>query len=162
MALLAYMSGWWKLAALYRAQRPPSGRCFLLAGGKVGDVWYRGCLTIHTSAEGLYLSVWPIFRFREPPLLIPLSDIRNRREKRWLWFRCIEFDVGSPPIGTYAPAISRIPRPTASLRNKFSVFATTPSTWSRFPASLVRFPSSRSHTPALLFCNDSRGLSRSR
>jgi hypothetical protein len=100
MALLAYMSGWWKLAAVYRAQRPPSGRCFLLAGGKVGDVWYRGCLTVYASAEGLYLSVWPIFRFREPPLLIPWSDIRNRREKRWLWFRYIEFDVGSPPIGT--------------------------------------------------------------
>jgi hypothetical protein len=100
MALLAYMSGWWKLAAVYRAQRPPSGTCFLLAGGKIGEVWYRGTLTIYTSPEGLYLSVWPIFRFREPPLFIPWSDVRNRREKRWLWFRYIAFDVGSPPIGT--------------------------------------------------------------
>jgi len=30
-------------------------------------------------------------------------------------------------------------------------------TSSRFPASLVRFASSRSRTPAVLFCNDSGG-----
>jgi hypothetical protein len=108
-AALSHMSGWPKLAAVYRAQYPPSGRCFLLAGGKIGDVWYRGCLTIYTSPEGLYLSVWPIFRFREPPLFIPWSDVRDRREKRWLWSRLIEFDVGSPPIGTLRllPAVFR-------------------------------------------------------
>ncbi|HEY4257178.1 MAG TPA: hypothetical protein VGM66_08205 [Candidatus Udaeobacter sp.] len=100
MALLSHMSGWPKLAAVYRARRPPSGTCFLLAGGKIGDVWYRGTLTIYTSPEGLYISLWPIFRFREPPLFIPWHDIRNRREKRWLWSGLIEFDVGSPPIGT--------------------------------------------------------------
>jgi hypothetical protein len=48
-------------------------------------------------------------------------------------------------------------KPTSPLRENFSVFATTPSTSSRFPASLVRFASSRSHTPAVLFFNDSRG-----
>jgi hypothetical protein len=47
-------------------------------------------------------------------------------------------------------------------RAPFSVFAMTPSTSSRFPASLVRFMSSRSRTPAVLFFNDSRGLSLSR
>jgi hypothetical protein len=36
------------------------------------------------------------------------------------------------------------------------VFATTPSTSSRFPASLVRFASSRSRTPAVLLFNDCR------
>jgi hypothetical protein len=94
------MSGWRKLAAVYRAERPPPGRCFLLQGGKIGDVWYRGCLTIYTSPEGLYLSAWPIFRFREPPLFIPWTAIRNRREKQSLWSRLIEFDVDSPSNGT--------------------------------------------------------------
>src|SRR5436189_5762514 len=41
-------------------------------------------------------------------------------------------------------------KPTAPLRCDFSVFATTPSTSSRFPASLVRFASSRSRTPAVM------------
>jgi len=100
MALLSHMSGWPKLAAVYRARRPPSGRCFLFARGKVGEVWFNGCLTIYTSPEGLYLSVWPIFRFREPPLFIPWSEVRDRRETRWLWWRLIEFNVGSPTVGT--------------------------------------------------------------
>ena len=100
LAVLSHKSGWPKLAAVYRADRPASGRCFPLQGGKIGDVWFRGCLTIYTSKEGLYLSVSPIFRFREPPLFIPWNAIRNRREKRLLWSRLIEFDVGFPSIVT--------------------------------------------------------------
>ena len=100
LALLSQMSDWPKLAATYRAQRPPSGKCLPLQGGKIGGVWYRGCLTIYTSEDGLYLSVWPIFRFREPPLFIPWTDIRNRRERRFLWSRLVEFDVGLPPVTT--------------------------------------------------------------
>jgi hypothetical protein len=53
-------------------------------------------------------------------------------------------------------------KPTSPFRYKFSVFATTPSTSSRFPASLVRCASSRSRTPAVLLFNDCRGLSPSR
>src|SRR5207244_1841177 len=52
--------------------------------------------------------------------------------------------------------------PTAPLRNKFIVFATTPWISSRFPASLVRFASARSRTPAVMLFNASRGLSLSR
>ena len=71
----------------------------------------------------------------------------------------------------------------APLRGNFRVFATAPSTASRFPAyapasasilfpgfglpqggviSLVRFASSRSRTPAVLFSTMCRGLSLSR
>lgn len=100
LAALSHNSGWPRLAAVYRAERPPTGRRFPVQGGKIGDVWFRGCLTIYTSREGLYLSVSPIFRFREPPLFIPWSAIRNRREKRLLWSRLIEFDVGFPSIVT--------------------------------------------------------------
>jgi hypothetical protein len=109
LAVFSHQSGWPKLAAVYRAERPPSGRCFSLQGGKIGAVRFRGCLTIYTSREGLYLSISPIFRFREPPLFIPWSAIRNRREKRWLWSRLIEFDVGFPSIVTMRllPAIFR-------------------------------------------------------
>ena len=49
-------------------------------------------------------------------------------------------------------------KPTAPLRGNFGVFATTPSTSSRVPASLVRFASSRSCTPAVLFSTMRRGL----
>jgi len=39
----------------------------------------------------------------------------------------------------------------APLRYNFGVFATTPSTSSRFPAALVRFASSRTHSRRIVF-----------
>jgi hypothetical protein len=42
-------------------------------------------------------------------------------------------------------------KPTAPIPKQLSVFAMTPSTSSRFPASLVQFTSSRSGTPAYCF-----------
>jgi hypothetical protein len=71
LRLLSELSGWRKLAAIFRAQHPPSGRCLRMQGGWVGDTLYTGRLTIYTSDEGLYVSIWPTFRFRQPPLLIP-------------------------------------------------------------------------------------------
>src|SRR5581483_1529962 len=93
--LTSELSGWRKLAAVYRAQHRPNGKCFLIQSAKIGDMWYRGCLTIYTSGEGLYVSLWPVFRFRQPPLFIPWSAVRDRRERRFLLSRLVEFDVGS-------------------------------------------------------------------
>ena len=53
-------------------------------------------------------------------------------------------------------------KPTAPDPVNASSLATAPSTSSRCPASLVRFASSRSRTPAVLLFNASRGLSLSR
>jgi hypothetical protein len=98
--LLSELSGWRRLATVYRAQHVPNGKRFPMQTGKIGDNWYKGCLTVYTSGEGLYVSLWPTFRFREPPLFIPWSGVRDRREKRWLLSRLVEFDVGSPRVGT--------------------------------------------------------------
>src|SRR6266481_1700885 len=48
---------------------------------------------------------------------------------------------------------------TAPFHCEFSVLATTPWISSRCPATLVRFASSRSRTPAVMLFNASRGLS---
>ena len=53
-------------------------------------------------------------------------------------------------------------KPTAPLRYNFSVLDTTPWISSRCPATLVRFASSPSRTPAVLLFNASRDLSLSR
>jgi hypothetical protein len=118
LTLLSYSSGWAKLASVYCAQRAPSGRCFPMQGAKIGDVYYVGCLTIYTSHEGIYISVWPIFHFRDPPLFIPWSEVRNPRERRWLFSRFIQIDIGSPPLGTMwlSPSVFRdAPSPNQSL-----------------------------------------------
>ena len=53
-------------------------------------------------------------------------------------------------------------KPTAPCGENLDVFATTPWISSRCPASLVRFASSRSRTPAVMSFNATRGLSLSR
>jgi hypothetical protein len=58
------------------------------------------------------------------------------------------------------PVSNQPMKPPARLRIKFSVFATTPWISSRCPATLVRFASSPSRTPAVMLFNASRGLSR--
>jgi len=111
---------------------------------------------------------------------------------RLVW-RCLRSHCGryERPIGeTNGP--NQPMKPTAPLRCKFSMLATTRSTSSRLPATLVRFVSPRSHTlftkiaspgslgalavrgtsrrivrvlrtvPAVLLFNDSRGLFLSR
>jgi hypothetical protein len=98
--LLSELSGWRKVAVVYRAQRPPNGKRFSMQTGKIGDIWYKRCLTVYTSGEGLYVSLWPVFRFRQPALFIPWSAVRDQREKRFLLSRLIEFDVGSPRVAT--------------------------------------------------------------
>jgi hypothetical protein len=77
-----------------------------------------GSALSHSSAMGSlcpgallrYLAVWPIFRFfGEPPLFILWPAIHNRREKRILWSKLVECDVGSPPVSTMllAPKVFR-------------------------------------------------------
>ena len=66
-------------------------------------------------------------------------------------FLCVEHESSNQPM-----------KPTVPSRNKFSVFATAPWISSRCPATLVRFASARSHTPAVMLFNACRGLSLSR
>ena len=66
------------------------------------------------------------------------------------------------PNQTMKPTPKGFASRLAPLRNEFSVFATTPWISSRCPATLVRFASARSRTPAVMLFNASRGLSLSR
>jgi hypothetical protein len=94
--ILSVMGGWRRLAAQYRARRPPTGRRLSMQSGKIGFVNYNGCLTIHASDDGLWLSVMALFRPGHPPLLIPWSKIHNRQTRR-IWGReRVAFEVGSP------------------------------------------------------------------
>jgi hypothetical protein len=94
------MGGWRRLAERFPARGQPSGRRFFMQRGKVGRVAYKGCLTIHSSPEGLHLSVWLPFRPGHPPLFIPWNEICNATTRRFLWAESVEFDVGSPRVAT--------------------------------------------------------------
>lgn len=101
MLLLSRLGGWHRLAERFPGRdRQPSGRRFSMQSGRVGLVNYSSCLTIHTSAEGLHLAVWPLFRLGHPPLFIPWDEIHQARLKRLLWFRWVLFEVGTPKVAT--------------------------------------------------------------
>ena len=97
---LSKMGGWRRLAESFPARDQPSGKRFFMQGGKVGQVTYRGCLTLYTSPRGLYLSVWLLFRLGHPPVFIPWGDIRNAKTHQFLWTESVVFDVGSPSVAT--------------------------------------------------------------
>lgn len=98
--MLSALGGWRRLSESFPARGRPSGRRFIMQGAKVGRVHYSGCLTIYSSPEGLYLSVWLPFRLGHPPLFIPWYAIHNATTRRFLWIESVVFDVGSPRITT--------------------------------------------------------------
>ncbi len=98
--LLSTLGGWRRLAESFPARGQPSGRRFILQSAKVGLVHYSGCLTLYSSPEGLYLSVWWPFRLGHPPLFIPWHAVHNATIRRFLWIERVAFDVGSPSVTT--------------------------------------------------------------
>jgi hypothetical protein len=89
--LISWMDGWSRLAAPYRATAPFEGHRVRFASGEMcgGPLFgmpcnFGLCLTLGSSAEGLYLAVALPFRFSHPPLLIPWRDIAVQTEKRWM------------------------------------------------------------------------------
>lgn len=92
------LGGWYLLAKQFPAFDAPTGRCFRVQRGKVGLAAYNGCLTIHSAAEGFYLSVWPLFRIGHQTLFIPWDAVQNRITRRLLWTETVVFDVGNPSI----------------------------------------------------------------
>ena len=98
--VLSTIGGWRRSAQSFPARGEPSGKRFFMQGGKVGQVTYSGCLTVYSSPEGLYLSVWLPFRLGHPPLFIPWDSVRNATTRRFLWTESVVFDAGSPSVAT--------------------------------------------------------------
>jgi hypothetical protein len=117
-----------------------------------------------TTAGG-YRNIWSTITFRFPHYVLLrqcflLAVLACSLASRW-WMTARK--LTRRPSSVRKPKSShQSMKPTAPLRHDFSVFATTPWISSRCPATLVRFASSRSHTPAVMLFNASRGLSPSR
>jgi hypothetical protein len=91
--LLAVVGGWSSLATLYRANSPAEGERFYFRSGSLGHrsfpVSYSGCLFPTINSQGLYLSIFLLFRFLSPPLFIPWSKVESIDLKRFLFFRYV-------------------------------------------------------------------------
>ncbi len=100
LLILAYRGGWSKLARMYRATTPPSGTAYYWQGGNVGWVNYNGCLTVHTTKEGMFLSMPLLFRFGHPTLFFPWRALQVEEEGRLMFVsqKTVTFTIGNPQI----------------------------------------------------------------
>ncbi len=94
--VLARLGGWSRLAARFPAQAPPGGTRFSMQSARIGLVNYNGCLTIHTSPEGLHLAIWALWRLGHPPILVPRDAIGTVKPGRFLWWKFVDFKVFTP------------------------------------------------------------------
>ncbi|NOK57310.1 MAG: hypothetical protein GFH27_549309n44 [Chloroflexi bacterium AL-W] len=79
----ASRSGWTLLAKYYVFQPPFTGKKWHMQSAHMGFSHYRGCLTVGSSNEGLYLSTSFLFSFGHSPLFIPWSDITIAEQQEW-------------------------------------------------------------------------------
>lgn len=80
--ILSHIGGWKKLAEIYRYDGQFSGKRWRFRSCRMnGFINYNNCLTFGAGAEGLYINIFPVFRFHHPPLLIPWSEIKEENTK---------------------------------------------------------------------------------
>jgi hypothetical protein len=99
---ISLIGGWHALAKRYRNASSTSGKLFSFASMGLGSgsfpVSYRSCLFVRLDPTGIALSVFPLFRFFHPKLLIPWSAVSNCKRER-LWFMdCTAVYVSEPQI----------------------------------------------------------------
>ncbi len=88
--------GWRALARSYRTTKEAPSEMHNFCTGSIN--WfanYRVALRVGLTQDGVYLSVWPVFRIGHPPLLIPYRDI-TPAERSNSFFR--EMAIGNPAV----------------------------------------------------------------
>jgi hypothetical protein len=106
MTYLSRISGWTTLAEHYRTNAAPEGKLFYFKSGRIGRINVNNALIIGLCPDGLYVSMFPFFRYAHPPLLIPWGQIRNIRQTTILFLKYVEMQVGDPVITTLTLPLS--------------------------------------------------------
>ena len=93
--VISYVGGWASLSKFFCTQFPFEGAKWGLQRGQMRfGVGYNGCLTVGANPQGLYLAVFPLFRFMHPPLLVQWNQIKVRRGTNWLLGEYVSFILG--------------------------------------------------------------------
>jgi hypothetical protein len=93
------LGGWRGLARAYPAPSQAPDVRFSMRSGKLGIVNYGNCLNLGASKEGLHLSVFFLFRFGNPPVVVPWNDIQATAKKGWI-FDSVVFRFAKAPGST--------------------------------------------------------------
>ncbi|WP_232317096.1 hypothetical protein [Anabaena sp. CA = ATCC 33047] len=96
--IFLFRHNWNRFAKLYRTHEPPPPHFSRMERGSVGWVYYKSTLNVGVSAKGIYLSVFPLFSFGSPPLLIPWSAIRKIEPANSLFIERFQLYLTEPNV----------------------------------------------------------------
>ena len=101
LTVMSLVGSWFWLARKFRAPQNYKPQQIARAQtGNVGVVSMNNVLNVGAAPEGLYLSLFRLFAFMQPPLLIPWSEIVAARQKKFLFHDQLWLTVGQPKLAT--------------------------------------------------------------
>ncbi|BAZ01653.1 hypothetical protein NIES37_56570 [Tolypothrix tenuis PCC 7101] len=96
--ILTFRHDWSRLAELYRTYEEAPPNFWRMQSGAVGLIYYKSTLNVGVSRQGLYLSIFPLFSFGLPPLLIPWNAVRKIEVANQLFEKRLRLYLSSPEI----------------------------------------------------------------
>lgn len=96
--IFLFRHDWNRLAKLYRTQEAPPQNFSRMQSGSVGLVEYKGTLNVGITPQGIYLSIFLLFRFGCKPLLIPWSAISKIEPANQLFIQSFRLYLSSPKV----------------------------------------------------------------
>ncbi len=99
--MLALLGGWHKLSRRYKAPKNfKDGQLFKWQSGCIGACNYNNVLKVRLSPEGFYVACIFPFSVMHRPILIPWSEFKDIRQKRFWRRTSTRFIIGSPKIAS--------------------------------------------------------------
>jgi hypothetical protein len=89
---------WNKLAKYYSTNEPAPANLSRFQYGSVGIAYYKGSLNVGVTPQGLYLSIFVLFNFGLPALLIPWSAIRKIEPANQLFVQRFRLYLTEPDV----------------------------------------------------------------
>ncbi|BAY20946.1 hypothetical protein NIES2100_06900 [Calothrix sp. NIES-2100] len=89
---------WNKLGKYYSTNEPPPANVSRFEYGSVGIAYYKGSLNVGVTPQGLHLSIFILFNFGLPALLIPWSAIRKLEPANQLFAQRFRLYLTEPDV----------------------------------------------------------------
>lgn len=90
--------GWARLAEKYRYDGQFFGTKIGLISATINWADYNNALILQINDKGMLIKPLKIFGFFHPPLLIPWREIKSVQERKILFVRYWELDIGQPKV----------------------------------------------------------------
>lgn len=93
-------AGWAALAANYSTSTPFKGHSVGFISASINSANYNGSLILKYNETGIYLTPIFLFRLFHKPLFIPWREIKEVRDKKYLFTSFKVLVIGSPSVAT--------------------------------------------------------------